>query len=382
MGPMAKRSRRAARSLAVATVAAGIAAVLGLPALYRQLNTSPTPTEVPVPSQPPRLALDTASETPADGFQSGQATEQWLPRRWLRWLGHGISAVVITLTVLWAIPLAYAIWVLPNTAVPRPQASSVEVDFSSGHPARSALSVAISFSREQQFDSNSFQMDMAIYLNGPDLVRVGWSITAIVPRGVQVNGAIGNSAALGRVSPYAGSSIKDEVYIAPGPQRRGTYQALLIWNNLSSGPMQVNGANLAAVFPDVTAENWTTDSPNPPAIPQPQMSVTRELVPFEDFAYLGGLPPDQVNDSAWSWQADTSLVNAGAEPYSPGLDVEARSPTLDASASTDEFRSGIAFGIAAAAFIGFATEFVKAVAKARGDSPSVGQPNVTAGGSN
>ena len=276
--------------------------------------------------------------------------------------------MVIILTVLWAIPLAYAIWVLPNTAVPAPQASSVEVDFSPGHPARSPLSVAIGFSREQQFDSNNFQMDLAIYLNGPDLVHIGWSIIAIVPRGVQVNGAMGNSASLGRVSPYAGSSTKDEVYIAPGPQRRGTYEALLIWNNLSSGPMQVNGANLAAVFPDVTAENRTTDSPNPTAIPQPQISVTRELVPFGDFAYLGGLPPNQVNDSAWSWQADTSLVNAGAEPYSPGLDVEARSPTLDASSSTNEFRSGIAFGIAAAAFIGFATEFVKAVAKAREDS--------------
>jgi hypothetical protein len=364
---MAKRSRRAARSLVVATVAAGIAGVLGLPALYRQLHGSPTPTGTAVPGQPPGLALDTAGDTAADVSQSGSTTAKPFLKRWQGWLFHGVNGVVITLAVLWVVPLAYAIRVLPNTTVPVPQSSSVEVDFSQGHPAHSPISVEISFSREQQFDSNGWQMVMAIYLNGPDLAQAGWSITAIVPAGVQVNGAIGNSALLGRVLPYAASGTTDDVYIAPGPMRRGTYTALLIWNNLSSGPMQVNEANLAAAFPDVTVDNQSPSYSGlgPPPVPQPQMSVTRELVPFGDFAYFGGVPPNQLNDSAWSWQADTYPVNEGSGIFSPGLDVEARSPTLDASSSTNEFRSGIAFGIAAAAFIGFATEFVRAVSEAR-----------------
>ena len=211
---MAKRSPRAARSL-VAAVAAGIAHLaLGLPALYRQLHGSPTPTETAVPGQPPpRPALDTAGDTAADVSQSGQPIAKPFLRRWRGWLLQGVNGVVIVLTVLWVVPLIYAIRVLPNTAVPVPQSSSVEVDFSQGHPAHSPVSVEISFSREQQFDSNGWQMVMAIYLNGPDLAQAGWSITAIVPAGVQVNGTIGNSALLGRVSPFGDSGTTDDVYI-------------------------------------------------------------------------------------------------------------------------------------------------------------------------
>jgi len=100
-----------------------------------------------------------------------------------------------------------------------------------------------------------------------------------VPAGVEPDGAQ-------VVSPA--SQGMDEVSFAPGPKRDGKYTAQLNWYNLTSGPLQVTGANLMAVFPDVTVVTNQSDLVTPTLL----VTVTQELDPGSDFAYLGGPPPD------------------------------------------------------------------------------------------
>ena len=68
--------------------------------------------------------------------------------------------------------------------------------------------------------------------------------------------------------------------LRPGAGAGGAYAVLLVWDNVLSGPMQVHGANLAAAFPDVTVDNKTSGhGASPPSVPEPQVTVTLELVP-------------------------------------------------------------------------------------------------------
>jgi hypothetical protein len=124
--------------------------------------------------------------------------------------------------------------------------------------------------------------------------------------------------------------------------------------------MQVIGANLVAAFPQVTVVNQTSggsdDTSGADTVPTPQVTVQRELVPEGDFTYLGGLPPNHLVGFGWTWNPETSYVDKGIAASS--FDVEARSPTADERSHTAEFYSGIAFGVAAAAFIAGIAEFV------------------------
>jgi hypothetical protein len=86
------------------------------------------------------------------------------------------------------------------------------------------------------------------------------------------------------------------------------------------------------------------------------VTVRRELVPLGDYAFLGGLPPDQLAGGAWSWKPEIGHVNEG--DAAPALDIEARSATADGQSHDAEFKSGIAFGIAASALIAGIQEFV------------------------
>jgi hypothetical protein len=77
--------------------------------------------------------------------------------------------------------------------------------------------------------------------------------------------------------------------------------------------------------------------------------VTPELDPGSDFAYLGGPPPDHFAGPFWVWKPATGHAT-GTVLNSP-LDAEARSAALDGQAQTAQFYSGVAFGVAASAFI-------------------------------
>lgn len=352
--------RRTAVSVRAATVLAVVAGAATLPMLRRWLQDESAPAgPEPAEAKPPLSPTE-------NGSHSGDRPEPswiWLVGAFAR---RGLTPTVAVLAILGAIPLTYALWILPATDVPQPRPSSIEIDFSPGHPASSPLTVGMWLQREQPADGtgNSNQVVLAIDITGADLARSGWSITGIMPVGVHINGALGNDPRTGRVTRYPGSDKTAFVSVAPGPVAGGRYSVILFWNNLHSGPMQVEGANLAATFPDVTVDNQATaGSDNAPSPPEPQVTVTRELVPFGDFAYLGGLPPDRLNGSGWSWEGTTFPANGGAGAFSYGLDVEARSPTQDAQASDAGFRSGIALGIAAAAFIAAIQEFVKTASR-------------------
>jgi hypothetical protein len=72
----------------------------------------------------------------------------------------------------------------------------------------------------------------------------------------------------------------------PRPAAKRGYTALLEWSNLTSGPMQVIGANLVAVFPMVTVINETNN--DFASMPSPPVTLDRTLVPGGDFTCQGG----------------------------------------------------------------------------------------------
>jgi hypothetical protein len=154
-------------------------------------------------------------------------------------------------------------------------------------------------------------------------------------------------------------------YIHPGPQGGGTYSALLEWNDLTSGPLQVIGANMVAAFPSVTVTNQTKN--DSASVPTPTVTVKTALAPGSDFTYQGRIPPDRFVGVYWQWSPVTGTVNE--PPLRNGLNVEAKSASLDGQAHIAEFYSGVAFGVAFAAFIALVVEFVKADRRNRDPSP-------------
>jgi hypothetical protein len=129
--------------------------------------------------------------------------------------------------------------------------------------------------------------------------------------------------------------------------------------------LQVIGANMVAAFPSVTVINQTnTESAS---VPTPMATVNRALAPGSDFTYQGGTPPDQFAGVEWQWSPVTGHVN---QPLlADSLNVEAKSASLDGQAHIAEFYSGIAFGVAFAAFIACVVEFVKAERRKRDPDP-------------
>jgi hypothetical protein len=292
------------------------------------------------------------------------------------WVRLWFPATVVVLAVLGTVVTVYGFWELPDTAAPRPGQSTVEVDFSPGHAVSAPITVALTLSYDDPYVTKGSEIELDIDLKGADLAHTGWSMYITVPTGVQLDDPQGARV----IRHVNGSDTEDAVYVDPGPQRFEGYSTSLIWNDARSGPLQVDGANLAAWFPEVQVDNWTSMGSNAPSVPEPQVAVTRNLDLYEqDFTYLAGQPPDQFNASGWwTWKpAETTPINEDSGAFSPGFYLEARSATADESASNAEFKSGIAFGIAAAAFIAAIQEFVGSATdserhprrKASGDPP-------------
>lgn len=278
------------------------------------------------------------------------------------YLRHGTTSTVAVLTVLGFAAGAYAYHLRPNSGLPQPGQPSIEVTFGPHYFATAPLQMTVELDTESSLPGiNGTAVVMAIDLTGQDLTRPGWSVLAQVPGGVQPIGP-NNNPREGRVTPIAGGG--DYVYIAPGPQPRGTYSAVLIWNDLTSGPLQVRGANLVANFPDVTVENQSPGtSSNAASAPSPVVTLSHELQPpGSDYAYLGGLPPDREDRYTWSWNP-VSGYQAGTIATFAALMIEARSASADEQSHSAEFQSGIFFGVAAASLIGALQEFLNAARK-------------------
>ena len=231
-----------------------------------------------------------ASEAPDQAHDS----VRFVQRRSLSRLGRirafahrGLTTTVVYLVLLGAVVVAYAFWILPDTAVPQPRPSYIEIDFSPGHPARSPITVTITLERDRFDISNDKGMSLNLDLSGPDLAHPGWSLYMTMPKGVQLN-----LPTTGQVGRYQSSATEDTVVLKPGPQEGQRYSPRLLWKDLHSGPMQVHDANMAAWLPQVAIDNWASSGSNgTPSVPEPQMRVTREVIPFGDFTYLGGQPP-------------------------------------------------------------------------------------------
>lgn len=285
-----------------------------------------------------------------------QSSVQSPVTRALTFARGGLTPTVVVLAVLFVGAAACGFWLRPDTGIPQPASSSVEIDFSPERPARSPVTVGLRLLRDRPTHvGDRATVTLAIDLNGEDFTYPGWTVVAVVPTGVRVNGAQGDDPGTGLVGRF--SDTMATVVVAPGSVSGGSYTALLIWDDVDHGPIQVRGANLVAAFPDVTVENHTRPgATDGSSVPRPEVTVQRELVPRGDYAFLGGLPPDRLAGLAWSWKPETGHINEG--DAAPALKVETRSATADDESHNAEFESGIAFGIAAAALIAGIQEFM------------------------
>ena len=288
---------------------------------------------------------DTSWVTRAKAWIRRRLTAAWAYTR------GGFKPAVWVLLLLTIAALAYGWAKRPDTTIPQPPSSTIEVHFSQGHHALSPVTVGVRLLLDSLHPGggDGSAVTLAIDLSGEDFTHGGWRVYADVPAGVNVTDPQDSPP------PYVSDGIA-YVSIAPGPQRSGGYTALLEWKNLTSGPMQVIRANLAAAFPAVTVINETSN--DSAFVPTPQVTVTRALVPRSDFTYQAGSQPDQFVGVEWQWSPVTGTVNV--PQVADVLDVEAKSPSLDGPDQTAQFYSGIAFGLAAAAFITGVVEFVKA----------------------
>jgi hypothetical protein len=270
-------------------------------------------------------------------------------KRALEYTRGGLVPVVWLLLALTAAAVAFG-WVnRPETTVPQPGTSLIEVHFGQGHPALAPVTVSVFLSRDDVTSGDGGGITMTIDLQGQDLARAGWSVTEVVPSGAE--------------SPYPGSGIstytsRGTSYLtaAPGPQRSDKYEVDLEWHDLRSGPLQVTGATMAAVLPQVSVIDDTTSETE--QVPPTQVTVNEAVEPGTDFTYQSGSAPDQVTGYEWQWKPVTGTVNGPL--LNAEFTVEAKSAMLDGEGHVTEFQSGIAFGIAAAAAVSAAVEFVKA----------------------
>jgi hypothetical protein len=314
-----------------------------------QLEPGPDPSRVTRARAWARRCLTAAWAYTRTGF-----TAAWAYTR------GGFKPAVWVLLALTVATLAYG-WVnRPDTTIPQPPTSSIEVDFSAGHHALFPVTVGVRLLRYASFPGSggASTVRLAIDLSGEDFTHAGWQVHADVPTGVDVIEPQNNP------HPYT-SDGTTYVDIAPGPQPRGAYTALLEWKDLTSGPLQVIRANLVAALPSVTVTNETNNDQT--AVPEPSVTVNRVLEPGGDFTYQAGFPPDQFVGVEWQWSPVIGKVNG--QQVVDVLDVEAKSAALDGPDQTAQFYSGIAFGLAASAFIAGVVEFVKAERRRQNPGP-------------
>ena len=265
---------------------------------------------------------------------------------------------------------AWAFYIRPDSAIPQPGTSVIELIFGPAHLARSPINVDLTLAEDwHTLLGPVTAVSLIINLTGPDLTHFGWELVGHVPSGVQAGTITGDSHAL-RITHARG---EDDVYATPGAVRRGSFLVELKWYNLHSGPMQVEGANLAAQFPILLVENQGSPGSANTSLPAPSVSLSRRLEPQGDYAYLGGLPPDHQQPglplSEWSWNPVTlhkAYGSASVAAVTLPLTVEARSATADEQVHSAEFQSGVLFGVAAAALIAAIQEFVNAGRKRDG----------------
>jgi hypothetical protein len=202
-------------------------------------------------------------------------------------------------------------------------------------------------------------IDLDIDITSPDLAQTGWSVLAFTPTGVRSTADPRTSRVTSKLAA-GGASVSD----APGPRPTGTYALSLYWDNLSSGPLQTQGADMTAKFPELDVENQTSPGGNSDP-QQPELLVEHDLQPGGDYAYTNGPPPDQQNLYTWTWDANQETPG-GAAQYSPAMTIGAVSPSAEARSHDSEFQSGVLFGIAAGALTAAIQEFMTSARKQRG----------------
>ena len=118
-------------------------------------------------------------------------------------------------------------------------------------------------------------------------------------------------------------------------------------------------------FPAVRVVNSTGDGFDESNVPKPDVTVNRKLQTDGDYAFLGGTPPDERLEFAWSWKSEVGHVNDAA--VADEINMEARSAIRDGESHDAEFTGGILLGVAAAALIVAVQEFVNRGTQVRTD---------------
>ena len=110
---------------------------------------------------------------------------------------------VVVLAALGVGTGAYALWHLPDTSMPKPSTSSVEIDFAAGHPARSPMTVGVRLMEDTPGQyTKQHGVVLAVDLTGDDFAHADWSIVALVPKGVHVGGTIGSDPRRAKVTQF------------------------------------------------------------------------------------------------------------------------------------------------------------------------------------
>jgi hypothetical protein len=126
----------------------------------------------------------------------------------------GLTPTVIVLAAITIGATVYGLLNRPDGAVPQPPGSTIEIDFSPGHPALSPITVGVRLLRDDPLpDGGGPAMTVAIDLSGEDFAHAGWVMHADVPAGVEVNGPQNNPPYTSNGTAYA--------YIDPGPRPFG-----------------------------------------------------------------------------------------------------------------------------------------------------------------
>ena len=373
MDRMVRMSRPARAAATTATAVAVLAGALSSPTLRRMLprmfaTLAPSrggtlPSEHPghvdsnlPPLQPHERAGHTSAPVPptTGTTEEPSTAPRRKPSRGKRaraYVRRGFTMTVLVLLVVGAGTAAYAFQLRPDSTIPLVGSWNMDIALGPGHYATSPMLVAFDMRVEEPQPGKPPYQDLFITMTSPDLNHPGWTLSGWVPKGVELFGQ-------GRVVPHPGP--QDFVVISPGAARRGIASAILTWPDLDSGPLRIQGANLVAVFPELTVENEpAASSGNTPVPRSPSVTLTRELQPGEvDYAFLGGEQPDHEDPGAWYW-------NPVNDPYSifSSLTIEAQGAIMEEQSHTAEFLSGVFFGVAAAALIAALQEFLNSARK-------------------
>jgi len=394
MNRMVRMSRHARVAAATATVVAGVlAGALASPAVRRRLprvfavspelaDAEPTPARRPkpadsdvIPPAPTERTLAASILAPeerraAEETSADDSARLSRSRRALAFVRRGVTATVLVLLAVGGGTGAYALYLRPDSAVPQPTPSKIDVTFGPGHVASSPIHVELWLRQEKLvFGIPANRVALEIYIGGKeDLTLPGLTLTASVSSGVQLSAAGWPPHSNGPFRPprvlahrVTHNGGEDIVTITLGAVRGSDYYAKLTWDNFDSGPMQIREANLVAAFPDVTVGDQTSAGS---LVQLPSVILTDELqMGDSDYAYFGGQAPEHESRGVWSWNpASFSDVPTDFYDFS-SLKIEARDVIVDEQSHSAEFLSGVFFGVAAAAFIAALQEFVNSAIK-------------------